>query len=278
MSEILTLRAYFAERERSQGRFLAEALLDLFEDRRIATSVMLRGIAGFGPANVTRSDRSLSLSEDPPVTIGAVDTAERITALADEVAGLVGRGVITLERSHLLPAALTDTVDTMRLSLHVGRRHRIADAPGYVAVCDVLHRHGFAGADVYLGVDGTVAGQRRRARFFSRNGDVPLSIVGIGTGVRRPRRSTSCGQFCPTGCSRSGPVLVCKDDGHAPRPPDIRARIVPEAGRAHLGGFPATWSADPSGLDPAAEGLRPCHRRHGAACDLGLPRRGASTG
>ncbi|PRC45685.1 hypothetical protein C6A85_93905, partial [Mycobacterium sp. ITM-2017-0098] len=84
MGEILTLTAYFAERERSQGRFLAEALLDVFEDRRIATSVMLRGIASFGPANVMRSDRSLSLSEDPPVTITAVDTAERITALADE--------------------------------------------------------------------------------------------------------------------------------------------------------------------------------------------------
>ncbi|PRC61693.1 hypothetical protein C6A85_07150, partial [Mycobacterium sp. ITM-2017-0098] len=76
---------------------------------------------------------------------------------------------------------LSDAGDMVHLSLHVGRRHRISGKPGYVAVCDVLHRHGFAGADVYLGVDGTVDGLRHRARFFSRNGDVPLSIAGIGT-------------------------------------------------------------------------------------------------
>jgi PII-like signaling protein len=183
MSEILTLRAYFAERQRSEGRFLAEAMLDLFEQRRIATSVMLRGIASFGPANVIRSDRSLSLSEDPPITISAVDTAQRIRTLADDVAGLIGRGVITLERSELHGGTRTDPDpdETVRLSLHLGRRHRIGGAPGYLAVCDVMHQRGFAGADVYLGVDGTVAGRRHRARFFSRNGDVPLSIVGVGT-------------------------------------------------------------------------------------------------
>ncbi|PRC51691.1 hypothetical protein C6A85_62760, partial [Mycobacterium sp. ITM-2017-0098] len=87
------------------------------------------GIASFGPANVMRSDRSLSLSEDPPVTITAVDTAERITALADEVAGLVGRGVITLERSHVVADALSDAGDMVHLSLHVGRRHRISGKP-----------------------------------------------------------------------------------------------------------------------------------------------------
>jgi PII-like signaling protein len=214
-NEILTLTAYFAERERSQGRFLAEALLDLFDDRRIATSVMLRGIASFGPANVMRSDRSLSLSEDPPVTISAVDTAERITALADDVAGLVGRGVITLERSHAVPGVPTDGHDAVALSLHVGRRHRMEGAPGYVAVCDVLHRRGFAGADVYLGVDGTVDGVRRRATFFSRNGDVPLSIAGIGTRHDASAAIAELRSMLPDALFTIRPVTVCKDRGHA---------------------------------------------------------------
>ena len=98
MTAVLTLTAYFAERERSGDRFLADAVLDLIERRRVGSSVMLRGIASFGPTQVSRSDRSLSLSEDPPVTITAVDTADRITALADEVATLIGRGVITQQR------------------------------------------------------------------------------------------------------------------------------------------------------------------------------------
>ena len=48
----LKLTAYFGERQRARdgdGRFLADAMLDLFDDREIATSVMLRGIASFGP-------------------------------------------------------------------------------------------------------------------------------------------------------------------------------------------------------------------------------------
>lgn len=213
MSELLTLRAYFAERQRADGRFLADAMLDLFEQRRIATSVMLRGIASFGPANVIRSDRSLSLSEDPPVTISAVDSADRVTALADDVAALIGRGVITLERSHVLPDALTSNYDAVRLSLHVGRRHRIAGAPTFLAVCDLMHRRGFAGADVYLGVDGTVDGRRRRAEFFHHNGDVPLSIVGTGTRGQASAAMDELRAMLPDAQLTIAPAIVCKNNG-----------------------------------------------------------------
>ena len=178
-TEILTLTAYFAERERHGGRFLAEELLDRYDQRSIATSVMLRGIASFGPAHVVRSDRSLSLSEDPPVTLTAVDSAGRIVPLAEEVAGLLGRGVLTLERGRTLPDPTS--VEDVRLSVYLGRRQRIAGAAGYLRVCEVFHRLGFLSAEVFLGVDGTASGQRRRARFFSRNADVPLIVVGVGT-------------------------------------------------------------------------------------------------
>ncbi len=56
--------------------------------------------------------------------------------------------------------------------------------PAYHAVCEVLHRHGFAGASVFLGVDGTKHGQRQRARFFSRNVDIPVMIIAVGTGAQ----------------------------------------------------------------------------------------------
>ena len=49
----LKLTAYFAERQRAAGggRFLADSMFDLFSARDIATSVMLRGIASFGPSH-----------------------------------------------------------------------------------------------------------------------------------------------------------------------------------------------------------------------------------
>ena len=181
-AEIMTLTAYFAERERRNGRFLAEEMLDLYEQRGVAAAVMLRGIASFGPAHVVRSDRSLSLSEDPPVTLTAVDTPERVAPLAAEVAQMLGRGVLTLERGRAGDPGAHD--GDVRLSVYLGRRQRVAGAPGYIAVCDVMHRLGFVSAEVFLGVDGTAHGQRRRARFLSRNVEVPLVVVGVGSAAQ----------------------------------------------------------------------------------------------
>lgn len=48
----LKLTAYFGERQRALGkprRFLADEMLDLFGARGVATSVMMRGVASFGP-------------------------------------------------------------------------------------------------------------------------------------------------------------------------------------------------------------------------------------
>ena len=70
----LKLTAYFGERQRTGKRFVAEAMLDLFAERQVATSVMLRGIASFGLSRIVRSDQSLTLSEDPPVAIAAAIT------------------------------------------------------------------------------------------------------------------------------------------------------------------------------------------------------------
>ena len=210
-TEILTLTAYFAERERHGGRFLAEELLDRYDQRSIATSVMLRGIASFGPAHVVRSDRSLSLSEDPPVTLTAVDSAGRIVPLAEEVAGLLGRGVLTLERGRTLPDPTS--VEDVRLSVYLGRRQRVAGAAGYLRVCEVFHRLGFLSAEVFLGVDGTVSGQRRRARFFSRNADVPLVVVGVGTSAQAAAALTELRPHLSDPLITLERIVVCKNAG-----------------------------------------------------------------
>jgi PII-like signaling protein len=181
--EYLKLTAYFAERLRCDDRFVADALLDLFGQSAVATSVVLRGIASFGPHHELRSDQSLSASEDPPIAIAAVDRADKIAPLADRAIAMTTRGLVTLERARLLVGSdASAPPDTVKLTVYVGRQDRVSGRPAHRAVCDVLHRHGFAGATVFLGVDGTKNGQRRRARFFSRNVDVPVMIIAIGTG------------------------------------------------------------------------------------------------
>lgn len=180
MTDYLKLTSYFAERLRHGDRFLSDALLDLYGRSAVNTSVVLRGIASFGPHHELRSDQSLSLSEDSPIAIAAVDTADKMSGLADQVCAMVSRGLVTLERAHLGGSA--PPPETAKLTIYVGRQDRADGRPAYRAVCDVLHRLGFAGATVFLGVDGTARGERKRAGFFSRNIGVPVMVIAVGTG------------------------------------------------------------------------------------------------
>src|SRR5205807_1326525 len=116
------------------GRFLADEMLDLFGTSDVATSVMLRGIASFGPRRELRSDVSLSLSEDPGVAIAAVDIEPKIRSLVDDVGAMTGRGLLTLERARLVTRQLgTDALadvdhhngDAAKLTVYVGRQERI---------------------------------------------------------------------------------------------------------------------------------------------------------
>ncbi|MFV8053156.1 DUF190 domain-containing protein [Mycobacterium sp. 48b] len=185
-TDYLKLTAYFAERLRHEHRFAADALLDLYGGSDIAISVMLRGISSFGPHHHLRTDETLSASEDPPVAITAVDAADKISALAEQTVELVPRGLITLERAQLIrrQSPAPTVADACKLTVYVGRHHRIGGAPAYRAVCDLLYQRGFAAVTVFLGVDGTAHGRRRRAAFFSRNTEVPLMIIGLGTGAQ----------------------------------------------------------------------------------------------
>lgn len=178
----LKLTAYFGERQRTDGHFLAEQLLSLYGREQVATSIMLRGSAGFGPRHQLRTDSSLSLSEDPPVAVAAVDTRAKIEGLVDAVVDLTPRGLVTVERAHLIDGVATPRVgsDAVKLTVYVGRQERVQRAPAHLAVCDLLFRHGLDGASAFLGVDGTAHGTRYRARFFGRNVDVPMMIIAVG--------------------------------------------------------------------------------------------------
>jgi PII-like signaling protein len=230
--EYLKLTTYFAERLHSGNRFLADALLDLYGESAVATSVVLRGIASFGPHHELRTDQSLSASEDSPIVIAAVDRADKIAPLADRAVAMTTRGLVTLERARLLlESDASAPPDTVKLTVYIGRQDRVSGQPAYRAVCDVLHRHGFAGVSVFLGVDGTKNGQRSRARFFSRNVDVPVMIIAIGTGqqatvaipeleamLRQPLLTLERVQLCKRDgqlVARPAALPAADDDGRA---------------------------------------------------------------
>ncbi|MGB9225368.1 DUF190 domain-containing protein [Mycobacterium sp.] len=232
----LKLTTYFGERQRALGddrRFLADAMLDLFGANDVATSVMLRGIASFGSHHELRTDVSLSLSEDPAVAVAAVDIEPKIRSLVADVTAMTGSGLVTLERARLITRDIgTDALrdfdghngDAAKLTVYVGRQERVNGKPAQYAICDLLHRHGFAGAIVLLGVDGTAHGERQRAHFFGRNVNVPLMIIGVGTTTQVSMAATELAAVVPNPLLTVERVRLCKRDGELfARPQELPA-------------------------------------------------------
>jgi PII-like signaling protein len=226
--DALKLSFYFGEHDRHRGRFLSEAIIDLFGRRRLATSVLLRGTEGFGAGQRLQTDRLLSLSEDLPLVAVAADRRERIEAVVPELVEMAGDGLLTLERARFATAGHRpehEPHEEVKLTVYLGRRNRFAGAPPHIAVVETLHRHDVAGATVLLGVDGTARGQRRRARFFAGNSGVPSMVIAVGERGRIAAAVEELDESLEHPLATLESVRVCKRDGRElgrPRPlPDV---------------------------------------------------------
>jgi len=213
--DCLKLTSYFGERNRTGDRFTADALLALYGEHGIATSVLLRGTEGFGLKHHARTDRSLTLSEDLPLVTVAVDTSPRIQAILSDAARLTGSGLVTLERARLLTGDtdLSGMDEPTKLTIYLGRQERVYRVPAFVAVCDLLHRRGIAGATALLGVDGTAHGQRQRAAFFSRNAETPMMVISVGSGEQISRVLPELGALLRRPLMTLERITLCKRDG-----------------------------------------------------------------
>ncbi len=217
--DCLKLTTYFGERDRLDQRPVADALLDLYAKAEIETSVLLRGVTGFGSKHHLRTDRLLTLSEDLPLISVAVDTRPRIEAVLGRVSKLQRRGLLTLERARMITDGVDEVLlpeelsEATKLTVYVGRREQVEGRPAYMAVCDLLHRRGIAGATALLGVDGTVRGERKRARFIARNGDVPMMVLAVGTGERIAAVLPELAELLERPLFTLERVRVCKRDG-----------------------------------------------------------------
>ena len=100
-----------------------------------------------------------------------------------------------------------------------------------MAVCDLLHRRGIAGATALLGVDGTRRGTRQRARFFGRNADVPMMVIAVGSGERIRRVVPELGGLLHDPLLTLERVRVCKRDGRLLAEPEALP-ATDEHGRA----------------------------------------------
>jgi PII-like signaling protein len=263
-ADAVKLTSYFGERQRATSPggvrgFAADALLDLYGRRGIAASILLRGAEGFGASRHPRTDMSLTLSEDLPLIAVAVDARPRIEPLVEPTARITGTGLVTLERARLLAGdigavRLSEQVhEETKLTVYLGRTERVYRTPAFVAVCDLLHRRGVAGATVLLGVDGTAHGRRERAAFFSRNAGTPMMVIAVGSGMSISRVLPELGGLLRDPLLTLERVRICKRDGQLLCPPSAPAP-------ADVAGMPLWHKLMVYTSEAALIGGQPIHR------------------
>lgn len=96
------LRIYIGESNRWRGKPLYEAIVLKARERGLAGATVLRGHLGYGARSRIHTTKVLRLSEDLPVLVQIIDTAERIEAFVPEVREMVEDGLISIEDMHII--------------------------------------------------------------------------------------------------------------------------------------------------------------------------------
>jgi PII-like signaling protein len=110
VSELLQMRFHFGERDRDGDGPLEAAVMAACARHGVRAAALLRGVEGFGAKHQLRTDRLLSLSEDPPLVAVAVGEAGIIEPLAAEVRGMAEEGLLVLETTTTGPGTASAAV------------------------------------------------------------------------------------------------------------------------------------------------------------------------
>lgn len=100
--EAKLLRIFIGESDRWKGRPLYEAIVLEAKARGLAGATVFKGFMGFGAHSRIHTAKILQLSEDLPVMIEIVDSAEKIEAFLPVLEGMVQEGLVTLEKVEVI--------------------------------------------------------------------------------------------------------------------------------------------------------------------------------
>jgi len=96
--DALLLRIFIGEDDKHDGRPLYQAVVEAARERHLAGATVLRGPLGFGKSSRLHTAKILRLSENLPLVIEIVDAKDKIEAFVEDLDGMVGGGLVTLEK------------------------------------------------------------------------------------------------------------------------------------------------------------------------------------
>lgn len=96
------LRIYFGEDDKCDGLPLYEAIVLKAREMHLGGATVLRGSAGFGQTSRIHTTKILRLSQDLPIVVEIVDSAEKIEMFLPVLDGMMGSGLVTIEKVQVL--------------------------------------------------------------------------------------------------------------------------------------------------------------------------------
>lgn len=96
------MRIHIGESDKWHGKPLYQALLELFRSDGFSGATVLRGVGGYGSTSIYHTDKILRLSQDLPIVIEVIEYPERIQSILPRLDEMIGGGLITLEKVHVI--------------------------------------------------------------------------------------------------------------------------------------------------------------------------------
>ncbi|MFQ5353962.1 MAG: DUF190 domain-containing protein [Thermodesulfobacteriota bacterium] len=96
------LRVFVGEQQKFEGRPVYEAIVEAARERGLLGATVLRGTLGYGAHCKLHTAKVLMLSEDLPMVVEIVDTAERIAGFIPVIREMNHKGLITLDKVQIV--------------------------------------------------------------------------------------------------------------------------------------------------------------------------------
>jgi len=108
--DAMLLRIFIGEDDKADHKPLYEAIVLKAREMHLAGATVLRGPLGFGHSSVLHTTKIVRLSQDLPIVIEIIDAEEKINAFVDAIEGIMGSGLMTLEKVKVIQYG-TERVD-----------------------------------------------------------------------------------------------------------------------------------------------------------------------
>jgi PII-like signaling protein len=185
---------YVGEEHKLHGQSLYAAILDFLFYRGISGASVVRGIAGFGADHHLHTDRLEALSQDLPVKIEFIESAEKVEEVLPKLRQLAGTGLIEIQDTLVVKAAETSAQKAAEIvmpalkrqgkaklmRIFIGENDKWHDKPLYKALIESMRANDIAGATIYQGILGYGANRRIHkdtALHLSHDRPIMISVI-----------------------------------------------------------------------------------------------------